>query len=292
MDVKNRRFRYANLMSTIAVFLALGGGAWAVAASTSTTTTTITACADKKTGELRLANKCKKSEKKLSWNQVGPVGAVGPAGPKGDPGTPGSDAQFNGATAGGALSGTYPNPGLADLGVTGAKIANSTITGGKIAATTITGSNLVNNTVTGAQVDESTLNLPSSVSGSGGDSFAQQIANGNSAQLTVGTHTARITCGPAGPSVGATLQFDGPGGETVIWQSQVQGAPAALLATAVMDPINVDVPATIQTDRGARAVFTANTSDGGNLTTVVVEVITNWAGGSNCLGRAHIYTGA
>lgn len=57
---------------------------------------------------------------------------VGPKGDKGDKGDPGSDAQFNGAAAGGALSGTYPNPGLGDAAVTTAKIASGAVTTGKL----------------------------------------------------------------------------------------------------------------------------------------------------------------
>ena len=64
--------------------------------------------------------RCARSERKLTWNRIGP------AGPAGSPGLPG----------------TKGDAGL----VTGAKIANTTITGGK----------LVNDTLTGTQINEST----------------------------------------------------------------------------------------------------------------------------------------
>jgi hypothetical protein len=53
----------------------------AVAASSSSPV--IRACANKKTGALRLANKCRKGERGVSWSQTGPQGARGLAGVNG-----------------------------------------------------------------------------------------------------------------------------------------------------------------------------------------------------------------
>jgi Collagen triple helix repeat (20 copies) len=53
-------------------------------------TTTIQACANKKTGVLRLAPPaCKSSERAANWNAVGPRGLTGLSGPSGMPGGPG-----------------------------------------------------------------------------------------------------------------------------------------------------------------------------------------------------------
>jgi hypothetical protein len=89
---------YANVMSTIAVFLALGGSAWAVSGPSSAAPT-IDACvkkAGKKKGQLRIVSPsatCKRSERKLTWTAgagaQGPTGPAGPAGPKGDQGPQG-----------------------------------------------------------------------------------------------------------------------------------------------------------------------------------------------------------
>ena len=54
---------------------------------------TIKGCANKKTGVLRVltgANKCKKTEKAISWGTTGPQGATGPAGPAGATGATGA----------------------------------------------------------------------------------------------------------------------------------------------------------------------------------------------------------
>ncbi len=78
--------------------LLLAGGGYAIAAGSGT----IHACANKRNGSLRLANRCRKSEKGLSWNGQGPRGATGATGlqgprgqqgiqgPQGNPGPAGS----------------------------------------------------------------------------------------------------------------------------------------------------------------------------------------------------------
>jgi hypothetical protein len=60
---------------------------------------TIKACANKKTGAMRYIakGKCKKTEKSLSWNQMGPQGIAGTSGAKGDTGARG-DAGTKGDT--------------------------------------------------------------------------------------------------------------------------------------------------------------------------------------------------
>ena len=53
MEGMGRKVRYADVMSTVAVFLALCGGAWAVQ-SQSSATRTIRACVSKKSGSVRV----------------------------------------------------------------------------------------------------------------------------------------------------------------------------------------------------------------------------------------------
>jgi hypothetical protein len=101
---------YSNVAATLALLLAIGGGSYALAASGGNT---ITACAKKKGGALRIASRCRRGERKLSWNKVGPRGLQGPGGLQGPPGVAGTPAVVTFTTLpqwGGAL--TDPNGDL------------------------------------------------------------------------------------------------------------------------------------------------------------------------------------
>lgn len=68
------------------------------------------ACANKKTGEMRLVvkgKKCKKNEKKLKWNVKGPAGGTGATGPEGPAGARGPAGAFNALDQTGTVIGTF-----------------------------------------------------------------------------------------------------------------------------------------------------------------------------------------
>jgi hypothetical protein len=101
----------AALASASVALIAVGGITVAQAA----TAPTIKACADKKTGALRLAGKCKKTEKAISWAQEGPRGPSGPSGAIGRAGPGGPSGAQGPAGAAGAQGPVGPS----DVYVTG-----------------------------------------------------------------------------------------------------------------------------------------------------------------------------
>lgn len=111
-----RKPTYANVMSSLAVFAALGGGAYA-ATSPIAKDGTITACVNK-AGLVRVIasrNKCVQGEQKVTWNQKGQTGATGaqgatgaagPQGPQGPQGPEGARGATGETGAAGAAGGT------------------------------------------------------------------------------------------------------------------------------------------------------------------------------------------
>jgi hypothetical protein len=90
---------YANVAATLAVVLAMSGGAIA-ATGGFTKGGVLRACVNQEGGLklLKSGKKCKKGQSMISWNQVGPKGIAGIQGPAGSagaagtPGTPGAPA--------------------------------------------------------------------------------------------------------------------------------------------------------------------------------------------------------
>ena len=89
-----KRLTYANVMSTVAAFAALGGGAYAAVSSIPGPDGRISGCYVKKTGNLRViksGGKCRKGERKLVWSQTGPPGVPGQNGANGQNGENGQN---------------------------------------------------------------------------------------------------------------------------------------------------------------------------------------------------------
>jgi hypothetical protein len=89
------RLTFANVASAVALFISLGGGAYAATSNFIRPAGTIRACVAK-SGSVRVLTakqSCNKRETKVAWNRRGPVGKTGPAGPAGANGAAGTDGQ-------------------------------------------------------------------------------------------------------------------------------------------------------------------------------------------------------
>jgi len=128
------------VLSGLALFIALGGDAAATSAYSSAKQLISgkqirnnTIAERKRTRSVR--TKLNKTGEPGPAGAQGAPGATGPAGApgeKGEQGDPGPAGSIASAPAGGALTGTYPNPGLADDVVTTAKVAPNALGGADI----------------------------------------------------------------------------------------------------------------------------------------------------------------
>jgi hypothetical protein len=87
--------------------------------------------ADKRSKQaLRIANDARRTGG--PQGPPGPPGLTGPQGERGLQGVSGSDAQFDGAAAGGDLAGSYPDPVIGPDAIDGAEVAPNALGGGHI----------------------------------------------------------------------------------------------------------------------------------------------------------------
>jgi hypothetical protein len=146
MKLARKRLTYANVMSTIAVFLVVAGGT-AFAATQLGKESVGTKQLKKEAVSLAKINAAAKNSLKGATGPAGPdgakgaTGATGPQGPKGDRGEKGEKGDTGPATgpAGGALTGNYPNPELADAAVTKAKLAGGSVGASQLGTVTLRG---------------------------------------------------------------------------------------------------------------------------------------------------------
>jgi len=171
------RLSYANVMATGAMFIALGGSAWAsgVRASPSSANApaggSIHACVRNADGSVRIvssAGRCTRGEHSLTWNLSGPRGHVGATGSAGLQGAPGPQGPAGPVVPTGIFSGRYASP-------SGASVLQVTDSGITLTQTGATGS--------------STITL------SGGDLVIDDAATGASLRLTSDSGAVALTAG-------------------------------------------------------------------------------------------------
>ncbi len=127
------RLSYANAMSTIAVFLALGGGAYAAVSSIPGPDGVIHGCYAKRNGALRLVaatRKCSRKELPIAFEEIGPPGPRGSRGPTGTKGAKGITGPAGAMGATGAAGPSGPKgeqgPGASSFTTTVAQALGET----------------------------------------------------------------------------------------------------------------------------------------------------------------------
>jgi hypothetical protein len=247
------KLTYANVMSTIAVFVALGGGAFAASRSRFVGPTGIVKLCVGGSGNVKAIaaqkGKCAKGASLVAVNQRGPKGAPGPQGPAG----PGGSASSYTAGSGLTLSG---NSFSADLTKLQARLAGS-----GCAADQALQSVAANGTpsCTG-------LHAYSAVAAS-----AALFQNATSTVIPAGTWLliarAQATTAASGDTITCKLQINNHTVDTTVQSIAASGQYATVTPIATVTTTGTASVAQILCDAGS-----AQTTIGGNLTIAAIPL--------------------
>jgi hypothetical protein len=252
-DGLRRHLTFANV--GVIVALVLAGSGFAVAAIPGPGGV-IQGCLDKRTGSLRVIDSgkhCTRRERAIRWNQQGRPGATGATGAAGAQGARGSDAQFNGAAAGGDLTGSYPSPTVRPGAITGAGVAADSLSG--------------------AHIDESTLARVPDATKLGGvvaGAYARKNlgtlspTNGGSSGIGFGLGTYTLHCTAAGTQVDFKNTSGGP---VDVWIDDSTGTTSTPFHSAVADQGLVSTSDTGPLGGVRRVTISAVPTSGSSLTT-------------------------
>jgi hypothetical protein len=127
---------FSNVIASLALFVALGGGAYATAGHFASGGA-LHGCVTRRTGSLRIVSgeaHCRRgrSEYAITFSAAGSPGPSGSQGPTGPQGPIGPEGPSTGP-AGGDLAGSYPAPTIASGAVTTPTLANGAVTSAKLA---------------------------------------------------------------------------------------------------------------------------------------------------------------